>query len=120
MADTEIAPITAVLLEGFKAHRDAVRVKLAPLTVLCGANSSGKSSVMQALLLLKQTVDSTVDRGDLRLDGPHVSFDGYDDMAWHARAKKASRANRVKLGVDVGQVMTQGVFKRGEDGRVAL
>ena len=33
-------------------------LEIRPLTVLAGANSSGKSSLMQPLLLMKQTFDS--------------------------------------------------------------
>jgi predicted ATPase len=43
--------------QNFKSWRK-VDVPLAPLTALFGANSSGKSSLLQFLLLLKQTKDS--------------------------------------------------------------
>lgn len=44
-------------VENFKSWRIA-DLKLAPLTALYGANSSGKSSLIQFLLLLKQTKDT--------------------------------------------------------------
>lgn len=44
------------------------------LTLLAGDNSSGKSSLMQPLLLLKQTLDANYDPGPLLLHGPHVRF----------------------------------------------
>jgi predicted ATPase len=44
-------------LENFKAWR-AVTLDFAPLTAFFGANSSGKSSLLQFLLLLKQTRES--------------------------------------------------------------
>ena len=34
-------------------------IKMSPLTVFFGTNSSGKSSIEQFLLMLKQTVDSS-------------------------------------------------------------
>src|SRR5262249_21376717 len=37
-------------------------------------NSSGKSSIMQPLLLMKQTLEATYDPGALLLDGPNVKF----------------------------------------------
>lgn len=46
---------TQLRLENFKSWR-ALDIKLAPITLLFGVNSSGKSSVLQALLLLKQTL----------------------------------------------------------------
>ena len=45
-----------------------------PLTILAGANSSGKSSIMQPLLMLKQTLEATYDPGPLLIDGPNVQF----------------------------------------------
>ncbi len=47
--------LTQLRLENFKSWR-VLDIKLAPITLLFGVNSSGKSSVLQALLLLKQTL----------------------------------------------------------------
>jgi predicted ATPase len=49
--------LTRLRFQNFKSWRKA-EVPLAPLTALFGANSSGKSSLLQFLLLLKQTKDS--------------------------------------------------------------
>ncbi|MBP7464998.1 MAG: AAA family ATPase, partial [Pseudoxanthomonas sp.] len=45
-------------LTNFKAWKDTGDVALRPVTMLLGTNSSGKSSLIQSLLLLKQTVQS--------------------------------------------------------------
>ncbi|MBP9152246.1 MAG: DUF3696 domain-containing protein [Flavobacteriales bacterium] len=45
-------------IENFKAWEDSGEIRLAPLTIFCGNNSSGKSSIAQFLLMLKQTVES--------------------------------------------------------------
>jgi hypothetical protein len=45
-------------LQNFKAWQDTGAVKLAPLTILFGSNSSGKSSINHFLMLLRQTVRS--------------------------------------------------------------
>lgn len=42
----------------FKSWRETGAIRLAPLTGFFGANSSGKSSLLQMLLLLKQTAES--------------------------------------------------------------
>ena len=49
---------THIRMKNFKSWKDSGEVKLAPLTGFFGTNSSGKSSLLQMLLLLKQTVDS--------------------------------------------------------------
>lgn len=67
-------PITDLRLtvSGYKAIRESATLRIAPLTVISGANSSGKSSFMQPFLLMKQTLDSTFDPGPLLLHGPNV------------------------------------------------
>ena len=45
-------------LKNFKAWKSIDAIRLAPITGLFGTNSSGKSSIFQSLLLLKQTLES--------------------------------------------------------------
>ena len=66
--------LSRITVSGFKSIREERSIEVRPLTVLAGANSSGKSSMIQPLLLLKQTLDATYDPGPLRLDGPNVRF----------------------------------------------
>lgn len=54
--------LTCLRLRNFKSWPDTEDIPLRPITGLFGANSSGKTSLLQALLLLKQTSDSS-DRG---------------------------------------------------------
>ncbi|MCY4465887.1 MAG: DUF3696 domain-containing protein [Chloroflexi bacterium] len=49
---------TEISMTNFKSWRDTGAVRMAPLTAFFGANSSGKSSLLQMLLLLKQTAES--------------------------------------------------------------
>ncbi|WP_420125538.1 DUF3696 domain-containing protein [Longimicrobium sp.] len=46
-------------LENFKSWRSIGGLGLAPITGLFGTNSSGKTSIIQALLMMKQTVESS-------------------------------------------------------------
>ena len=48
--------ITHIRVKNFKSWKDSGEVKLAPLTGVFGTNSSGKSSLLQMLLLLKQNI----------------------------------------------------------------
>lgn len=50
---------THLKMTNFKSWVDTGDVRLAPLTGFFGANSSGKSGILQMLLLLKQTTEST-------------------------------------------------------------
>ncbi|GIV75829.1 MAG: hypothetical protein KatS3mg050_0223 [Litorilinea sp.] len=50
---------THLRFQGFKSWQDTGPLRLAPLTGFFGVNSAGKTALLQALLLLKQTVEST-------------------------------------------------------------
>jgi predicted ATPase len=66
--------LSAISVSGFKSIQSQRELKLASLNILAGANSAGKSSFIQPLLLLKQTVEATYDPGPLLIDGPNVKF----------------------------------------------
>jgi hypothetical protein len=70
----------AVMLErlrikNFKAWRDTGPIELAPITIFFGTNSSGKTSLHQALLLLQQTAQSADRRRVLHLGDQHSTLD---------------------------------------------
>ena len=50
--------LKALELENFKAFGKRTRIEFAPITLIFGENSAGKSSILQALNLLKQTRES--------------------------------------------------------------
>jgi predicted ATPase len=67
-------------VENFKSAKDRVELPLAPLTIFAGANSSGKSTILQSILLAKQTFQySHVDR-PLALNGPILKLGRFDDV----------------------------------------
>ena len=51
--------LTNLQFKNFKIWKDTKPFKMAPLTVLFGTNSSGKSSIEQFFLMLKQTMESS-------------------------------------------------------------
>lgn len=59
--------LTSLRIQHFKSWRDTGTVRLAPLTVIFGANSAGKSSLGHLLLALKQTALSADRRRALNL-----------------------------------------------------
>jgi len=46
-------------LQNFKSWADTGPIRFAPITAFFGTNSSGKTSLLQSLLLMKQTAEST-------------------------------------------------------------
>src|SRR5215210_5795973 len=91
--------ITALTVRGFKSLYNESLLEIRPLTLLAGANSSGKSSIMQPLLLLKQTLEASYDPGALRLDGPNVRFTSAEQFLSHLGRGK--RTDVFSVGVEV-------------------
>jgi hypothetical protein len=53
---------------------------LKPLTVFCGANSSGKSSLLQSILLIAQTMRHRDKEYPIVLNGDYASLGTFDDV----------------------------------------
>lgn len=65
--------IRSLQIKGFKGWEDTGNIELAPITVLFGGNSSGKSSIGQFLVMLKQTIQQSDRKTVLYLDGEKSS-----------------------------------------------
>ncbi len=68
--------LTRIDLTNFKAFGQPTAVPLAPLTLVYGANSAGKSSVIQSLLLLQQSRAAS----NLITQGPVVNVGGFQGV----------------------------------------
>lgn len=93
--------IHEIRIKGYKSLADETKLEIRPLTILAGANSSGKSSVMQPLLLLKQTLASPSDPGVMELAGPNVQFTNYEQMFYKCPGPGKS-VKTMKIGFSVG------------------
>jgi len=80
--------IEQIQVKGYKSLVDAT-LHVRPLTLLAGTNSSGKSSIMQPLLLIKQTMEASYNpAGALVLDGAHVQAETAGELV--SKIKDAS------------------------------
>jgi predicted ATPase len=50
--------LQSIQLKNFKAFSKSENIQFKPITLFCGTNSSGKSSLLQSLLLWKQSLES--------------------------------------------------------------
>ena len=75
--------ITELSAQNFKSWGDTGRLQIAPLTGFFGTNSSGKSSIFQTLLMLKQTAErppdwnGAIDFGD---EGSVVNLSNFNEI----------------------------------------
>jgi predicted ATPase len=70
-------------LTRFKALSQTADVNLSDFSILCGSNSSGKSSFIQALLMLGQTFGARYDQGSMVLNGDLVRLGTFSDIRTH-------------------------------------
>lgn len=103
--------LTHLKLENFKIWRSTGPIRLAPITLLLGTNSSGKSSLIQSLLLIRQTVKGNEPNLDLNLGNPDtndsVTLGQFKDLLCrHGAASESTSATQV--GVE---------FRWSEDGQ---
>lgn len=75
-------------LSNFKGFKELQSVNLKPLTVICGTNNSGKSSLIQSLLLMKQShptkfSPNTYGQLPLTFNGSYVQLGSFLDVVYN-------------------------------------
>ena len=98
--------ITRISVSGYKSLAEECSIEIAPLTILSGANSSGKSSIMQPLLLMKQTLESTYDAGSLKLNGANVRLTSTDQIFTKSLSKTSSPVSSFSIAICLNQNRT--------------
>jgi len=81
--------LTGIKLANFKCHKETPEIELAPLTLLVGPNSSGKSALIQPLLILKQTFDPLASSvAPIMLNGNYVDLGAFGDIIYGHELQK--------------------------------
>lgn len=77
--------LTSLHIKNFKGWKDTGKIRLAPLTIIFGANSTGKSSLGQLLIALKQTAQSTDNKRALHLgdDTSMIDLGTYQECVYN-------------------------------------
>lgn len=88
-----MALLSALTLENFRTFRRRTTFDLAPLTILTGPNSSGKSSLLKALLFLRHNARTG------RLHAPSFTGGGHKLGSLHRARFRGSESDRVRFGV---------------------
>lgn len=87
--------LTNITLENFKAFQKLNNLKIKPVTILCGTNSCGKSSILQSILLMKQTLESKNPNQNLLLNGRFTKLGYFEDIIY-----QKNKENEVKFVLD--------------------
>lgn len=72
--------ITKWKVFNFKSIREETELTFGPLTIFAGANSSGKSTFIQSILLLAQTLAHKLNSRSVVLNGAFTSLGQFDDL----------------------------------------
>ena len=67
-------------LDNFKSIDEEKDLEFRPLTIFTGANSSGKSTILQSILLVTQTLQSPIASRSILLNGWFKKFGSYSDI----------------------------------------
>lgn len=67
-------------ITNFKAIRESFEVDLNGINIIAGQNSGGKSSLIQAILFLKQNMDDKQDSDSLKFNQPLLSLGRFNDV----------------------------------------
>ena len=118
MSKKKIEGITKIAVSGFKSLANECAIDIRPLTILAGANSSGKSSIMQPLLMLKQTLEAPYDPGPLLIEGPNVQFTSAEQFL--SKLTGEERTDCVQIGIESRGIdssfSTTTTFRKGQSG----
>lgn len=93
------APLQEIRLTNFKSVRSAA-VELRPLTAIVGRNSSGKSTLLQGILALSQSVRHNVETQAFPLNGDLVRLGTFDEV----RNFDADVKEGIGIGFTVGEI----------------
>lgn len=74
-------------LSHFKSVQDETELDLAPLTIFAGANSAGKSTIIQSMLLTAQTIQNPVINRPVVLNGHMARLGAFTDIVSNANEK---------------------------------
>ena len=80
--------LTRLRIKNFKSLADTGDMDIRPLTFLVGPNSAGKSSVLQVLLMLRQTVDERDPNITLKINDSWVKLGSYLDCIHRAAGEE--------------------------------
>ncbi|WP_076575335.1 AAA family ATPase [Aeromonas sp. RU39B] len=67
-------------IENFKSFKQKQKMRMAPITLIYGPNSSGKSSIIQSLISIKHTTENNSPIGSLKTSGSHIELGGFPSV----------------------------------------
>lgn len=86
------------ILDNFKSIDKEKELEFRPLTIFTGANSSGKSTVLQSILLISQTLQNSNPSRSIVLNGWYKKFGSYTDIV-----NRKDISKNIKIGFSISE-----------------
>lgn len=83
--------IESIEIDNFKCIEHSEKIEIRPITLIMGPNSSGKSSILKPLLVMKQTADSRDIQRSIQVDGPSVKLGPFRGFVYNHDTHKKIR-----------------------------
>lgn len=83
-------------LENFKSVYNDTSLVMSPLTIFTGANSSGKSTIIQSILLTAQTIQNNISSKFVILNGHIIKLGTFDDIL-----SNNSKSQNIRIGFEL-------------------
>lgn len=94
--------LKSISLENYKCFQKLMveneeKLEIAPLTILCGVNSSGKSSIINSLLLLKQSYEDNAISNSMKFNGKYIKSGRFNDISFKRNSETVTFSIDYKL-----------------------
>ena len=80
-------------LKNVRSFKDLKDLEIKPITVLCGTNSSGKSTILKSLLLWKQTLENLAYNDNFLFNGKYTNLGQHDNLLHNNTKSKLIKFN---------------------------
>lgn len=102
-----------ITLENFKGFATNQSIEIKPITLIYGANSSGKSSILQSLLLMKQTLEQSNDPNAILLSkGKYIDLGNFNEFINNHDTNK-----KLKIRLDLPVINDRFMYRSQKNGK---
>ena len=85
--------VRSIEIENYKSIRESGEIRIPGITLILGPNGSGKTNILESLLLLKQTLENN--QLNLKLNGNIVKTGEFRNIIFRQNIDKTSHTNSI-------------------------
>lgn len=103
--------IRELQIQNFKCFQEKKTFEFSKLNLLTGINGRGKSSLLQSILLLSQSVDKANFKDGLVLNGKHIDLGNFDDI----KNSETTQSDEIFINLVFDQLSAEFLFSKNEN-----